>query len=129
MKKSQTDISKAAAELDVESLEAELQREKYKKRYGRVLKSTIYALITVAAAAVLVATLWMPVLQIYGSSMSPKCEDADGKDNNLHRRRGTAHKRNKEHRFLYCPKGLFAGGRPAAIRFVCTHGEPRQYAL
>lgn len=75
MKKSQTDISKAAAELDVESLEAELQREKYKKRYGRVLKSTIYALITVAAAAVLVATLWMPVLQIYGSSMSPTLDE------------------------------------------------------
>lgn len=75
MKKDRTDISKAAAELDVESLEAELQREKYKKRYGRVLRSTIYALITVAAAAVLVATLWMPVLQIYGSSMAPTLDE------------------------------------------------------
>ena len=36
-----------------------------------MLRSTIYALITVAAAAVLVATLWMPVLQISGNSMFP----------------------------------------------------------
>jgi signal peptidase I len=31
----------------------------------------VFALITVAAAAVLIATLWLPVLQIYGSSMAP----------------------------------------------------------
>ena len=36
-----------------------------------VLQSTVFALITVAAVSVLVATLWMPVLQIYGSSMEP----------------------------------------------------------
>ena len=37
----------------------------------QVLRSTIYSLIVVAAVAVLVATIWMPVLQIYGSSMTP----------------------------------------------------------
>ena len=56
-------------------LEAELRREKYRSRYSRVLRSTIYALVVVAAVAVLVATLWMPVLQIYGSSMTPALED------------------------------------------------------
>lgn len=55
-------------------LERELAREKYKHQYGRVLRSTVYTLITVAAVAVLVATLWMPVLQIYGSSMTPTLE-------------------------------------------------------
>ena len=54
-----------------EQLEKELNREKYKKRYLSVLKNTIYTLITVSACAVLVATLWIPVLQIHGSSMSP----------------------------------------------------------
>ena len=54
-----------------EQLEKELNREKYKKRYFSVLKNTIYTLITVSACAVLVATLWIPVLQIHGSSMSP----------------------------------------------------------
>lgn len=55
----------------VEQLESELQRENYKNRYGKMLVNTIYTLITVAAVAVLVATLLMPVLRIYGMSMSP----------------------------------------------------------
>lgn len=69
MTKTKTDFPK------LDQLEEELKREKYKRRYRRVIKSTIYALITVAAAAVLVATLWMPVLQIYGSSMTPTLEE------------------------------------------------------
>ena len=56
---------------ELNELKAELQREHYKLRYRSVLRSTIYTLIVVAAVAVLVATIWMPVLQIYGSSMSP----------------------------------------------------------
>ena len=61
----------------IEQLEKELHREKYRRRYGRVLRGTIYTLITVAAVAVLVATLWLPVLQIYGGSMSPTLLDGD----------------------------------------------------
>lgn len=49
----------------------ELRRVKYRRSYGRVMRSTIYTLITVAAVAVLVATLWLPVLQVYGTSMEP----------------------------------------------------------
>ena len=60
---------------EIPELERELKRERYKLRYRRTLKSTIYALITVAACAVLVATLWLPVLEIYGSSMVPTLED------------------------------------------------------
>ena len=56
---------------DIEELRQELHRVKYKKRYRSVLKSTVYILIVVAACAVLVATIWLPVLQIYGTSMSP----------------------------------------------------------
>lgn len=61
----------------IEQLEAELGREKYRWRFRRVLRSTIYALVTVAAAAVLVATLWMPVLQISGNSMAPTLNDGE----------------------------------------------------
>lgn len=61
----------------VELLETELKRVKYQKRYRRVLKSTVYTLLTVAAVAVLVATLWLPVLQIYGSSMTPTLQDGE----------------------------------------------------
>ena len=56
---------------ELPELQRELEREKYKRRYGRTLRSTVAALIIVAAIAVLVATLWLPVLQIYGSSMTP----------------------------------------------------------
>lgn len=62
---------------DVTQLKAELKRERYKKRYKRVLRSTIYTLIVVAAVAVLVAVLLLPVLQIYGSSMTPTLVEGD----------------------------------------------------
>jgi signal peptidase I len=52
-------------------LEKELHREQYKYRYASVMRSTINTLIIVAAFAILVATLWMPVLQIYGNAMDP----------------------------------------------------------
>ena len=55
----------------VDQLRAELKRERYRFRYAAALKSTVYTLVVVAAFAVLVATLWMPVLQIYGNSMTP----------------------------------------------------------
>ena len=58
-------------------LEAELSREKYKHRYNKVFRSTIYTLITVASIAILVATLWLPVLQVYGSSMTPTLTDGE----------------------------------------------------
>ena len=61
----------------IEQLEGELKRVKYKHRYRSVLRSTIFTLITVAAVAVLVATLWLPVLQIYGNSMSPTLQDGE----------------------------------------------------
>ena len=60
-----------------QQLEAELAREKYKKRYHSVLRSTVYTLIIVAAVAVLTATLWLPVLQIYGNSMTPTLQDGE----------------------------------------------------
>lgn len=61
----------------IEQLEKELKRVNYKKRYRIVMRSTLFTLITVAAVAVLVATLWLPVLQIYGSSMTPTLQDGD----------------------------------------------------
>lgn len=61
----------------LDQLEGELRRVKYRGRFGRVLRSTIGTLVVVAAISVLVATIWMPVLQIYGSSMVPTLEEGD----------------------------------------------------
>ena len=60
-----------------EEVKAERERLEYRSRYGRVLRSTIYALLVVAAAAVLLATLLLPVLQVSGDSMNPTLEDKD----------------------------------------------------
>ena len=61
----------------LEDLEAELRRIKYNKRYGSVLRSTVYALIIVAAIAILIAVLVFPVLRIHGSSMTPNLYDGN----------------------------------------------------
>ena len=61
----------------LEQLEAELRAVQYKNSYGRMLRSTIYILITVAAAAVLIAVLLLPVLQITGGSMTETLHDGD----------------------------------------------------
>ena len=76
MKKSEKRAS-AAPVPTVAQLEQELKRETYRRRYNRVLRSTIYTLITVAAVAILVATLFLPVLRIYGTSMTPTTTDGD----------------------------------------------------
>ena len=60
----------------MEQIEKERSRLQYRSRYSRTLKSTIAVLLVVAAIAVLVATLWMPVLRIYGTSMVPTLEDS-----------------------------------------------------
>ena len=60
---------------ELSQLKEELKREKYKSRYAAVLRSTVGTLVVVAAIAILVATLWMPVLQIYGSSMTPTLKE------------------------------------------------------
>lgn len=42
-----------------------------------MVRSTIYALLVVAAVAVLVAVLLLPVLRIYGTSMTPTLTEGD----------------------------------------------------
>ncbi len=61
----------------VEELEKELDRQKYKQRYKSTLNSTVGTLITAAAVAILVATLFLPVLQIYGNSMNPTLSEGN----------------------------------------------------
>lgn len=73
MKKKQKNLPRPT----IEEIEQELKRVRYKQSYGKTLRSTIYTLITVAAVAVLVATLMLPVLQIYGASMTPTLVDGD----------------------------------------------------
>lgn len=61
----------------VELLEAELSRTQYRSRFGRILRSTIFSLLVVAAAAVIIAVLVMPALHITGTSMTDTLQDGD----------------------------------------------------
>lgn len=61
----------------VEQLEGALKAQKRSGNYGRALRSTIYSLLVVAAVAILVATLVMPILHVSGSSMTPVIGDGD----------------------------------------------------
>ena len=63
--------------LTTEQIERELRREQYRRDYRQVLKNTVGGLITVAAAAVLVAVLLLPVLRIFGKYMSPTLREGD----------------------------------------------------
>lgn len=72
--------SKGKAPVSMPSLqqvEAELNNINYKKRFMRTLLSTISILIVVAAVAVLVSTLFFPVIQVSGNSMEPTLQDGD----------------------------------------------------
>lgn len=60
-----------------DQLQAELQTHNYRRKYSHVLRNTIFSLIIVAAAAVLISTMFMPVLQITGSSMTESMSDGD----------------------------------------------------
>ena len=61
----------------VDQLEKELDKLQYKKRFGRVMRSTVFYLVVVAALSVLVAVLMLPMLQILGSSMSDTLNDGE----------------------------------------------------
>ena len=69
--------AKKLESLDLKAVEAELKKTQYRKGYSRALRSTLFSLIVVAAAAVLVAVLILPVLQISGTSMTETLQDGD----------------------------------------------------
>ena len=58
-------------------LSRELKRVRYNTGFSGMLRSTIGILITVAAIAVLIAVLLLPVLQIYGTSMAPTLSEGN----------------------------------------------------
>ena len=64
-------------EFSTEELEEELQHEKDKNNFVLSLRSTVYFLLTVSAVAVLVAMFVMPVLRIYGTSMTPTLQEGN----------------------------------------------------
>ena len=58
-------------------VEKERKRYRRQKAYNKALRGTVYVLTIVAAVAVLIATLVLPVLQIEGTSMEPTLSNGD----------------------------------------------------
>lgn len=68
---------KMASVPSTDAVAAERERLQYRRKFRRTLRSTVYALIVVAAVAILAATMFLPVLQVSGSSMEPTLSDGD----------------------------------------------------
>lgn len=60
-----------------QQVETERKRYRRQKAYNKALGGTVYVLTIVAAVAVLIATLILPVLQIEGTSMEPTLVNGD----------------------------------------------------
>ena len=58
-------------------VETERKRYRRQKAYNKALGGTVYVLTIVAAVAVLIATLILPVIQIEGTSMEPTLYNGD----------------------------------------------------
>lgn len=73
-------IHKKKAEVSLPTknqVETERKRYRRQKAYNKALRGTVYVLTIVAAVAVLIATLILPVLQIEGTSMEPTLSNGD----------------------------------------------------
>ena len=61
----------------MESVSAERDRLNYRREFRHTVRTTIYALIVVAAVAVLLVTLLFPILRVTGTSMQPTLNEDD----------------------------------------------------
>lgn len=69
------DYDRYSDDLGIKELRQELRRVKYNNKFAATLFNTIGTLVVVAAAAILVANLWLPILKVTGTSMSPTLQE------------------------------------------------------
>ena len=69
--------TKAVSIPTTKQVETERKRYRRQRAYNKALGGTVYVLTIVAAVAVLIATLVLPVLQIEGTSMEPTLYNGD----------------------------------------------------
>ena len=69
------DYDRYSDELGIKELRQELRRVKYNHKFAATLFNTVGTLVVVAAAAILVANLWLPILKVTGTSMSPTLQE------------------------------------------------------
>ena len=71
------DVREEKPSVTTKELQTEIDRVAYQRKFRDTLRSTIFILITAAAAAVLIATLVLPIFRIVGTSMSPTLDEGN----------------------------------------------------
>lgn len=72
-----TENEKISEITPIEQVAAEHEKLERRARFQRILKSTVSTLLVVAAAAVLISMLFLPVIQVSGDSMKPTLNNED----------------------------------------------------
>ena len=72
-----SEITEDNADVKSDADKLKLRRKEYRRKIFAIIKNTLSTLAMVAAVAVLIANLWLPVLRIYGSSMTPTVEEGE----------------------------------------------------
>ena len=62
---------------ETSEIKAAYQKAKYKTTFWETIRSTVFMLVVVAAFAVLIAVLFLPILRIYGNSMKGTLDSGD----------------------------------------------------
>ena len=72
-----TENEKISEITPIEQVAAEHEKLERRAKFQRILKSTVSTLLVVAAAAVLISMLFLPVIQVSGDSMKPTLNNED----------------------------------------------------
>lgn len=62
---------------DIDQISRELNRRRSAKSFRKAVADILRVLLVIAAVAVLVSTMWIPVLRIYGTSMEPTLSNGE----------------------------------------------------
>ena len=71
------DTDESTAMPGTDELAGAVKRDRYFRRFRSTVRSTFLSLVVVAAVAVLIAVLLLPILRIYGRSMSGTLDSGD----------------------------------------------------
>lgn len=64
-------------DLSIDDIKNELNREKYKNSFSKILTNTLFVLIIILAIGSIITTIFMPVIEVSDSSMKPLINDGD----------------------------------------------------
>lgn len=64
-------------DISIDEIKNELNREKYKNSFSKILTNTLVIFVIILAVGSIIATMFMPVIEITDSSMQPLINDGD----------------------------------------------------